>query len=132
MEQRFIWLAPEILPFYREYYPFSDSNHRCDFAWPDQGLIVEIDGGQYAPQGGSHTSKSDYQKINKLIEYGWRILRYNTAMLGDVSQVITPTMADDTLWIVQQIGRVLQYPPQPNLVLPPKGVKPSTRRVSQP
>lgn len=52
---------------------------RCDFAWPDLHLIVEVEGGVYTQ--GRHTRPSgfvkDIEKYNALTEAGWKVLRFS-------------------------------------------------------
>lgn len=51
---------------------------RIDYAWPDQKLAVEIEGGVWT--AGRHTRSKgflkDAEKYNALTEMGWRLLRY--------------------------------------------------------
>lgn len=65
-----------------------DRKWRFDFAWPNYryndgrlemigGLAVEIDGGQWAPRGGRHSSDGDREKLNQAAMMGWRILRFS-------------------------------------------------------
>lgn len=74
-----------------------DSKVRCDRVWHKAKLIVEIDGGQWAPGGGRHNSDEDRDKINLLILNGWKVLRYSGTMLecdphGVMLQVIGAVM----------------------------------------
>ena len=52
---------------------------RCDFAWPDRRLIVEVEGGVYTQ--GRHVRPSgftkDLEKYNALTEAGWKVLRFS-------------------------------------------------------
>ena len=54
-------------------------NWRCDFAWPDRRLIVEVEGGVYTQ--GRHVRPSgftkDLEKYNALTEAGWKVLRFS-------------------------------------------------------
>lgn len=54
-------------------------NWRCDFAWPDRKLIVEVEGGVYTQ--GRHVRPSgftkDLEKYNALTEAGWKLLRFS-------------------------------------------------------
>lgn len=62
---------------------------RFDFAWPEQKVAVEIDGGT-ALRLPSHTSikgmERDREKSNQAALMGWTVLRYTTAMVrrGDI------------------------------------------------
>lgn len=53
---------------------------RFDFAWPEQKLAVEIQGGQWNlgrhNRGGG--SAKDNEKGNLAILHGWRVLKYAT------------------------------------------------------
>ena len=53
-----------------------DRNWRFDFAWPDQMLAVEVDGGTFS--GGRHTRgqgyEGDCEKGNEAILRGWRVM----------------------------------------------------------
>lgn len=61
---------------------------RFDFAFPDQRLAVEIDGGQWAPHGGRHARDTDREKLNRAAVLGWRVLRYSGTMLRAPQTVI--------------------------------------------
>lgn len=61
--------------------PIPDHNHACDFAWPAQRVVVEVDGGQHAPGGGRHNSDGDRWKCNELTALGWRVLHVSGDML---------------------------------------------------
>ena len=59
---------------------------RFDFAWPDQKVAAEVDGGRYLVrknrQGqavpiGQHMTESDYEKLNTAAILGWRVLRFS-------------------------------------------------------
>ena len=55
---------------------------RFDFAFPDNMLAVEIEGGY----GGRHQRggfKTDMEKYNAAAKLGWRVLRYTTRMVTD-------------------------------------------------
>lgn len=56
---------------------------RIDFAWPDQMLAVEIEGGVWT--NGRHTRGSgfeaDCEKYNCLSEMGWQLLRFTPRYL---------------------------------------------------
>ena len=56
---------------------------RFDFAWPEQKLAVECEGGLYT--GGRHTRGSgfekDCEKYNEATLHGWRILRFSGSMV---------------------------------------------------
>lgn len=58
---------------------------RFDFAWPDQNIAVECEGGVYS--GGAHTRgkhfESDCEKYNAAVLHGWRVLRFTGDMIAD-------------------------------------------------
>jgi very-short-patch-repair endonuclease len=64
---------------------------RFDFAWLDQRLAVEVDGGTYS--AGRHVRASgfhgDAEKLNAATELGWRILRFDRDMVIDDTAVAT-------------------------------------------
>lgn len=55
--------------------------YRFDFAWPEQMVAVEIDGGQWKASGGRHARDTDREKHNLAVCLGWRVLRYSGEML---------------------------------------------------
>lgn len=77
-------LAPAGLPEpERELKLIPGRKFRCDFVWRlgGSGVVVEVDGGQYAAMGGRHNSDADREKINLLTLHGWRVLRYSGSMI---------------------------------------------------
>ena len=73
---------------------YAFANHlgrrwRFDFAWPDQLLAVEVDGGAWVPGGGRHTRgagfAADHDKFNRATLMGWRVLRFTARHLADGS-----------------------------------------------
>lgn len=56
---------------------------RFDFAWPDQMLAVEVEGGTWA--GGRHTSgagfEKDCEKYAEALILGWRVLRVTSTQV---------------------------------------------------
>lgn len=72
--------VPEPVRQYR-YHPHR--RWRFDFAWPDHGLAVEVDGGTWS--GGRHTRGAGYEKdsekINAANLLGWTCLRYTSSMV---------------------------------------------------
>jgi very-short-patch-repair endonuclease len=57
---------------------------RADYAWPDERLLLEIDGGIYGGKGG-HSSISgilrDMEKGNLASVHGYRVLRFTPDQL---------------------------------------------------
>ena len=69
---------------HEEEYRFHDERKwRFDFAFPDNMLAVEIEGGTWS--GGRHTRGQGFQddcvKYNTAVKIGWRVLRYTTNMI---------------------------------------------------
>lgn len=97
---------------------------RADFAWPDQKLLVEVDGGGFGRvvvcgrckrpvyrtlksgrrmpirEGGGHNTaeglRADHEKSNWAIIHGWRVLRYTTKDLEE-----------RPIQIAEEIGKLL-------------------------
>lgn len=63
---------------------------RFDFAWVQEKLAVEIDGGAFI--GGAHNRGSgqakDYEKQNAAVSLGWRVLRFNTDSMKRPVEVV--------------------------------------------
>jgi hypothetical protein len=77
-------LAPELPPPVAEYRFAAPRRWRFDRAWPcpqGGGLAVELDGGQWAPQGGRHARDTDREKLNAAAAAGWRVLRFSGELL---------------------------------------------------
>lgn len=72
----------------REYQFCADRKWQFDFAFPDQKVAVEIDGGQWSPHGGRHARDTDREKLNRAAVLGWRVLRYSGTMLRAPRTVI--------------------------------------------
>ena len=81
----------------REYRFHPTRRWRLDFAWPERGLAVEIEGGIY--RGGGHTSvtgiKRDVDKANALTMLGWRLLRFHGDQVrsGEAAALIAEALA---------------------------------------
>lgn len=58
---------------------------RFDYAWPDQRIALEIEGGTWS--GGRHVRGRGYEndciKYNQAVLLGWTVLRVTTSMLRD-------------------------------------------------
>lgn len=65
------------LPVPEAEYEFSHRNYRADYAWPDWGLLLEVEGGVWT--SGRHTRASgfvgDMAKYNLAACYGYRLIR---------------------------------------------------------
>lgn len=83
----------------REYRFHPLRQWRFDFAWPDQFVAVECEGGGWV--NGRHNrsqgSQKDMQKYNSAALFGWRVLRYTKEMiedgiaLQDIERILTPS-----------------------------------------
>jgi very-short-patch-repair endonuclease len=86
-------MAPPYAPACHTEYAFHPSRGwQFDFAWPEQRVAVEIDGGQWMSHGGRHSRDSDREKLNQAAVLGWRVLRYSGTMLQDPERVIVEVM----------------------------------------
>lgn len=58
---------------------------RFDFAWPEQKIAAEIEGGTW--KNGAHSRgkhfEGDCVKYNEATKLGWRVLRFTTDMVSD-------------------------------------------------
>lgn len=92
LETRLAQLGADLPPATREYAFAPGRGWRFDFAWPEQLLAVEVDGGVHAPRGGRHATDGDRAKLNAAAVAGWRVLRFSPQMLdrdpaGVVAQI---------------------------------------------
>lgn len=55
--------------------------HRFDWAFVEQKVAVEVDGGTYAPGGGRHAKDKDREKLNIAASEGWKVFRFSPQML---------------------------------------------------
>lgn len=66
-----------------EYRFYPKRRWRADFAWVDQKLIVEVEGGTY--MRGRHTRgagfEKDCEKYNRAALEGWRVLRFTSKQI---------------------------------------------------
>lgn len=69
----------------REYRFAKPRRWRFDFAWPDERLAVECEGGVYSR--GRHVRpsgfKADAEKYNAAAMLGWTVLRYTAESIED-------------------------------------------------
>ena len=75
----------------REYQFTPERKFRFDYAWPEQRVAVEVDGGVW--HGGRHTRGAgivrDLTKMNLATLKGWRVLRFTPdQLLNEAGQVI--------------------------------------------
>ena len=75
-------LAPDAPEPVREH-RFCDRLWRFDFAWPDQMVAVECEGGIWS--SGRHVRgngfRKDVEKYNAALTLGWRVFRCTAGML---------------------------------------------------
>jgi len=83
--------AMKLLPANREYRFHDKRRWRFDFAWPEQKLAVEIEGGVWT--NGRHTRGAgfiaDSEKYNTAALLGWKVLRFHGGAVKDGSAVNT-------------------------------------------
>lgn len=75
----------------KEYRFHETRRWRFDFAYPEQQLAVEVEGGTWA--GGRHTRGSGYEKdcekYNEAALRGWSVLRFTGSMIKSGKAVQT-------------------------------------------
>ena len=68
------------LPFLAEYRFDGTRLWRFDYAWPEQRVALEVEGGAFAKGGGGHNRgaafQADMDKYNAAALAGWLVLRY--------------------------------------------------------
>lgn len=79
----------KIPPYVLEHKFLKDRRFRFDFAWPDYGVYLEIDGMVWT--GGRHTSGAgftrDHEKFNLAHINGWTGIRATTGQVKDGSAI---------------------------------------------
>ena len=71
---------------------------RFDFAWVEQRLAVEVEGGVHT--GGRHTRpvgfRQDCEKYNQAVLEGWRVLRFESGSVesGAALEIIEKALSD--------------------------------------
>jgi very-short-patch-repair endonuclease len=75
-----------------EYFFARPRKYRADFAFVEQKLLVEIDGGQWVAGGGRHNRDSDREKLNEAAVRGYRVLRFSTQMIENDPQKCVETV----------------------------------------
>lgn len=77
----------------------ADRRFRWDFAYPDEKLLIEVQGGTWVAHTG-HTSgrgvARDCEKVNIATLHGWRVLMFTGDMVNDGTAIKT---------IAEAIGR---------------------------
>lgn len=85
LELEFQLRASGIDDYERELLLVPGRRFRSDFVWPDDRLVVEVEGGTWSR--GRHTRGSgfhrDCEKYNALTLLGWRVLRFDSQMVND-------------------------------------------------
>ena len=75
----------------REYRFHELRQWRFDFAWPDQKVAAEVEGGVWTR--GRHTRRSgfigDCKKYNEATRLGWRVFRFTSCMLNSGEAIDT-------------------------------------------
>ena len=70
----------------REYQFIPNRRFRFDFAWPEEKVALECEGGIWIK--GRHTRGTGFQndchKYNLAVLFGWRVLRYTPQMLDEI------------------------------------------------
>lgn len=73
-----------------EYRFHATRKWRFDLAWEPQKLAVEIEGGGWV--GGRHNqpqgSAKDMEKYDEAVLAGWRVLRFNAAMIHNGTALV--------------------------------------------
>lgn len=73
---------------------------RADFAWPDEMLLVEVEGGSYVY--GRHNRpagmEADCEKYNQAVLDGWRVLRFTGGQVkrGEALDVIRRALKQES------------------------------------
>lgn len=77
----------KVLSYLHKEYEFDEVRKwRFDFAWPAVNLAVEIDGFGYGHQAQQHIAANN-EKRNAAVEQEWRVLVYDSRMLGSKAKV---------------------------------------------
>lgn len=89
------WINGGLIPagYQREYRAVKGRKWRADFAWPDQMVIVEIQGGVFSR--GRHTRGAGYtadrRRQNALTAEGWRVFEATPEMVrtGEILKLLS-------------------------------------------
>lgn len=91
-ERMAIWLEHQQLPRPVRQLKFAKEalgrNWMFDFAWPDRGIALEIEGGTFMAKGAHNTGlaiRRDVEKGNAATLLGWRLVRVTDLMFRDGS-----------------------------------------------
>ena len=95
LENRFLatWVSefPELSPPQRQIHFHDKRRWRFDFAFVEDKLAIEIQGGTWI-KGGHNTGygvTADYEKLRAAQRLGWRVLPYSTEDCKDMVRVVT-------------------------------------------
>ena len=85
--------SAKITGFTREYKFHPKRRWRLDFAWVDQKIGVEVEGGIWLPRSGHNTGvgiSRDGEKGNALTLLGWKLIRVTGKMIknGEALNII--------------------------------------------
>ena len=72
-------------------------DYRYDFAWPEQKLLAEVQGGIWLNASGHNTGVGlvrDYEKNNMAVVIGWRVLHFSDKEIrsGEALNVIVKAL----------------------------------------
>ena len=84
----------------REYRAIAGRKFRFDFAWLEQRLLVEVNGGTYT-KGAHSTGRGiarDYEKANLAVLQGWRVLTFDGKAVKSGEAVETIRKALEAEW----------------------------------
>lgn len=70
--------------------------HRFDWAFVEQKIAVEVDGGAWTYKGGRHATDKDREKMNIAASEGWVVFHFSPQMLEN-----------DPIGCVEQVKKVL-------------------------
>lgn len=101
--------AVQARPAQREFKFHPERRWRFDFAWPDERLAVEVEGGIWtkgAHNRGRHFN-SDCDKYNAAVLAGWRVLRFTETHIRSGLAVSTILVALESCGEGPSLGRSL-------------------------
>ena len=96
----------DLLPYVRELTFALPRRFRADFAWPESMLLVEIDGGSFAPQGGRHAGDKDKEKGNIAAAKGWRVMHFSPRMVDEDPLACIELVRQAVLYRTERSGEV--------------------------
>jgi len=83
-----------------EYRFHASRRWRFDFAFPDQKVAIEAEGGTWGQKKSRHTTGSGFEKdctkYNAAVVAGWRVLRFTGRMITDGTALQTIEKALNT------------------------------------